>query len=87
MQMLETVAELSRKAGPYVLLELLLPGGTLFAFTLFVYRHPGAVRSYARRVRRAAANLIRKTRRVVARCFARTASRGGAMATMMRALG
>ena len=26
------------KAGPYLLLELLLPGGTLFALLLYVYR-------------------------------------------------
>jgi hypothetical protein len=32
------------KLGPYVLLELLLPGGTLFALLLFLYqrRKPGA---------------------------------------------
>lgn len=28
-----------RSAGPYLLLELLLPGGTLFALLLFVYRN------------------------------------------------
>jgi len=27
-----------QKAGPYLLLELLLPGGTLFALLLYVYR-------------------------------------------------
>ena len=29
---------LVRKAGPYLLLEILLPGGTLFALLLFLYR-------------------------------------------------
>ena len=29
-----------KKAGPYLLLELLLPGGTLFALLLFLYRNP-----------------------------------------------
>ena len=29
---------LVQKAGPYLLLELLLPGGTLFALLLYVYR-------------------------------------------------
>lgn len=29
---------LAKQAGPYVLLELLLPGGTLFALLLYVYR-------------------------------------------------
>jgi hypothetical protein len=32
------IAALFRRAGPYVLIELLLPGGTLFALALFVYR-------------------------------------------------
>ena len=34
-----------QKAGPYVLLEMLLPGGTLFALLLFLYRRrkPGGV--------------------------------------------
>jgi hypothetical protein len=87
MQMLETVAEMGRKMGPYVLLELLLPGGTLFAFTLFLYRHPGAFRSYAGRVRRAAARLVRKIRKAAARRFPRAPSRGRAIATTVRALG
>ena len=54
MQMLETVTETSRKLGPYVLLEVLLPGGTLFALMLFVYRHPARARIFARRARRTA---------------------------------
>ncbi len=29
---------LAQKAGPYLLLEILLPGGTLFALLLFLYR-------------------------------------------------
>jgi hypothetical protein len=28
-----------QKAGPYLMLEILLPGGTLFALLLFLYRH------------------------------------------------
>ncbi|MEP6998814.1 MAG: hypothetical protein ABI900_14265 [Betaproteobacteria bacterium] len=28
----------SRKLGPYLMLELVLPGGTLFALLLFVYQ-------------------------------------------------
>lgn len=37
----ENLAELGRllrKAGPYVVLEVVLPGGTLFAFLLYMYR-------------------------------------------------
>ena len=87
MQMLETVAEMCRKMGPYVLLELLLPGGTLFAFTLFLYRHPLAARGYAGRLRRGAATLMRKVRRALARRWKRAPSRGGAIATTIRAAG
>jgi hypothetical protein len=35
---LEMLGSLFRKAGPYVALELLLPGGTLFALALFLYQ-------------------------------------------------
>lgn len=35
---LKNVADLAQKAGPYLLLEILLPGGTLFALLLFLYR-------------------------------------------------
>jgi hypothetical protein len=37
---LATVVRQLKKAGPYLLVELLLPGGTLFALLLFVYRNP-----------------------------------------------
>ena len=30
--------KVGQKAGPYLLLEMLLPGGTLFALLLFLYR-------------------------------------------------
>lgn len=36
---LEILRRLAQKLGPYVLLELLLPGGTLVALVLFLYRH------------------------------------------------
>jgi len=29
---------MAQKLGPYLLLEILLPGGTLFALLLFLYR-------------------------------------------------
>jgi hypothetical protein len=40
------LAGLLSKGAPYVLLEILLPGGTLFALLLFLYtrRRPGAAR-------------------------------------------
>ena len=34
-----TLSQQLRSAWPYLLLELLLPGGTLFALLLFVYRN------------------------------------------------
>jgi hypothetical protein len=36
-----------RRLGPYVLLEMLLPGGTLFALLLFLYRRSHVARSAA----------------------------------------
>ena len=41
MQAKMAVAEVGRvlqKAGPYVVLEVVLPGGTLFALMLYLYR-------------------------------------------------
>ena len=58
MQLLEALTALSRKLGPYVLIEVLLPGGTLVAFTLFAVRHPaiptGLLRQCGRFSRRSA---------------------------------
>ena len=31
--------EIVKKFGPYVVLEMLLPGGTFFALALYLYRH------------------------------------------------
>ena len=44
---LEALRTWARKLGPYVLLELLLPGGTLFALALFLYRRSQVLRSAA----------------------------------------
>ncbi len=40
----ELLRRFGARLGPYVLLELLLPGGTMFALLLFLYqrRKPGA---------------------------------------------
>jgi len=35
---LEILRRICEKAGPYLLLEILLPGGTLLALLLFLYR-------------------------------------------------
>ena len=47
---LEMLRGLARKLGPYLMLEILLPGGTLFALVLFLYRRrtPGAGRDAPR---------------------------------------
>jgi hypothetical protein len=36
--LIEIVRRLARDAGPYLLVEILLPGGSLLAVALFVYR-------------------------------------------------
>lgn len=35
---LEALRRCAQKLGPYLLLELLMPGGTLFALLLFLYQ-------------------------------------------------
>ena len=35
---LRMLRRIGQKAGPYIVLEMLLPGGTLFALLLFLYR-------------------------------------------------
>lgn len=86
-QMLEAFVATSRKLGPYVLLEVLLPGGTLFAMTLFVYRNPAAVRGYVAKARKT----IKRTVAVVRNALRRRAARMPALTTgleaALRALG
>ena len=38
MKTMGKLATLLQKSGPYLLLEILLPGGTMFALLLFLYR-------------------------------------------------
>jgi hypothetical protein len=38
IELLELLRRFGAKLGPYVLLELLLPGGTLFALLLFLHQ-------------------------------------------------
>ena len=64
LQVLSTVAEKSRTLGPYVLLEVLLPGGTLFA--LFLYRRPATLRRYARKLRNATRQALAHMRKTAA---------------------
>ena len=37
--MLKPIIQTARAANPYLLIELLLPGGTLIALALWLYRH------------------------------------------------
>jgi hypothetical protein len=87
MQMLEALVATARKLGPYVLLEVVLPGGTLFAMTLFVYRNPAAARGYLAKARRTA----RRTMAAMRNALRRRASRMPALTTgledALRALG
>ena len=39
LRRLGLLRQLLYRSGPYLLLEILLPGGTLFALLLFLYRH------------------------------------------------
>ena len=66
LQVLSTVAEKSRTLGPYVLLEVLLPGGTLFALALFLYRRPATLRRYARKLRNATRQALAHMRKTAA---------------------
>lgn len=36
---LMALVRFGQRAGPYLLLEILMPGGTLLALLLFLYRH------------------------------------------------
>lgn len=86
MQMFEVMTAMSRKLGPYVLIELLLPGGTLVAFTLFAVRHPAIMRKYARNARRRVVRAAEGVRMAVRRRLAR-ATFTAAIGTALRALG
>ena len=44
------VGRVLQKAGPYVVLEVVLPGGTLFALVLYLYR-TGQLRKFVRAAR------------------------------------
>ena len=49
---LETLRRYGQRLGPYLMLEILLPGGSLFALALFLYqrRKRGIVRAVPRPV-------------------------------------
>ena len=86
VQMLEALIATSRKLGPYVLLEVLMPGGTLFAMTLLIYRNPAAAQRYVAKARQALKRAAAVTRNAFRRRLARAPSFAGVVASM-RALG
>ena len=86
MQVLQAIAQTSRKLGPYVLLEIFLPGGTLFALLLFAYRNPELVRRYANRARGAVVRTVSEAQAAVADRASQAASLSG-IETAVRALG
>ena len=86
MQVLQAVVQASRKLGPYVLLEILLPGGTLFALLLFAYRNPELVRRHASRTRGIIVRTVTSARAEVSKRASQAASLSG-IETAVRALG
>jgi len=48
---LEVLRRLARLFGPYVMVEILLPGGTMVALLLYLYRRRSAIRDALRRWR------------------------------------
>ena len=58
--------ELARRLGPYLMLEILLPGGTLLALLLFLYRRRQSDGATGAR-RNALANWVSGSLRVLSR--------------------
>ena len=76
-----------QRLGPYVLLEVVLPGGTLFALLLFLYRNPAVARACAMRAREATAGALAGIRVFVAERAASTPSLTTGIEWAVRALG
>jgi hypothetical protein len=55
VELVESIWGIIRKLGPYLILEMILPGGTLMALLLFLYR------SYRRQEVRGASDVARAT--------------------------
>jgi hypothetical protein len=47
---LEITRRLASKIGPYVVVELLLPGGTLFALLFYWYRRQSGSKQFSRHI-------------------------------------
>ena len=87
IQILVNLTTMARRLGPYVLIELLLPGGTLFALALFLYRHPQHVREYAGTVQRSVAKAWASARDAVVKRAARAPALSTGIVTAVGALG
>jgi len=64
---LKALARMLQKAGPYLLMEILLPGGTLIALFVFLYRrgHLNAGVGYVLRISTAVERAFAQVREVV----------------------
>ena len=87
MQLKDAVVATFRRLGPYVLLEVLLPGGTLFAMTLFVYRNPDVARSWFAKGRKAVKLEGATARQAFRRRMARMPALTTGLEAALRALG
>ena len=47
---MKTLLDTARSASPYLLVEALLPGGTLIALAMWAVRHRGELRERGRRL-------------------------------------
>lgn len=83
---LSTLKGMMQRLGPYVLLEVLLPGGTLFALLLFVYRNPALARAYATKAREASVAKLARIGEFIAERAASTPSLTTGIETAVRAL-
>ena len=77
---LEMLRRLGQRLGPYVLIEILLPGGSLFALMLFLYqrRKAGAGRGLpqpALALMRAFASFAPQTLPLLQPCYSRRPTR------------
>jgi len=87
MHMLEAFVATVRKLGPYVLLEVVLPGGTLFAMTLFVYRNPATARGYVGKARKTLKRTVAMARNALRRRTSRIPGLTTGLGAALRALG
>src|SRR5436853_2305862 len=82
---LEILQRAGRKLGPYLMLEILLPGGTMLALLLFLYRRSGLdIRSMVSQTvlagRLALARILRQAISLPRSCYLRPSQAFAALA-------